>query len=415
MNIELTKPLVYVARDIERALGMEPRGGYFIISNDAPYGRGVRERFPDNVRLVGGGKNGDLLDTYDLLSLPEVVENISKLGADVVVFQNTPRIERLAKEKGWNLVNPSADLAKKVEEKISQVEWLGEDASLLPPHEIARIKDVKWRGERFVLQFNHSHTGQGTYIIDSADALAGLAAKFPERDCRVSDFIDGPVFTVNAVVAQGSRASAVVGAANVIVGNPSYQITGLAPFTDLPFSTIGNDWALPQKKEYEKASRDIKDMAERAGRRMARDGWRGLFGIDMIFDEKTGRSYLLEINARQPASAAFESILQKQAVPDAPSIFEAHIAALLGKTLSGAEKIAASALAPISGAQIVKRVTEKRSTVDIVALRAKGLAVMEYQNSAPNKELFRIQSAEGIMESRDALNELGKFIASCIR
>ena len=211
VNIDLKKPLVYVTRDIERALGMEPVGNYFIVSNKTPFGESVQKKHPDNVWLID---TTIAIDTYDLLLVPEVQDMITKYSADIVVFQNTPRIERLALEKGWNLINPKAELAKQVEEKISQVQWLQDDANLLPPHKITVLKDVQFEGKKFVLQFNHSHTGEGTYIIDDAKKLAELQTQFPDRECRVVDFISGPVFTVNAIVGD-----------EIFVGNPSYQIT----------------------------------------------------------------------------------------------------------------------------------------------------------------------------------------------
>jgi len=391
MSFQQKKPITYITRDIERALGIEPKGDYFIISNDCKFGREIKERNPLNVFLI---KKSGLLDTYDLLILPEVGEIISKLNASILVFQNTSRIERLVKEKVWNLLNPSADLAKQVEEKISQVKWLGENTKLLPPHKISKIKEVKFENKKIVLQFNHSHTGQGTFVIGKSEQLRELQQKFPDRDCRVTDFIDGPVFTVNVVVS-GEK---------VLIGNPSYQITGLYPFTDLPFSTIGNDFALPNNPKYKNVYEKTKEIAEIIGKKLSSSLWKGLFGIDVIYDEKLGKTYLLEINARQPASAVFESLLQKT-----NTIFEAHISALIN------EKIKKEITNLTSGAQIVKRVTEKTFSIDTNLLREKNLNVIEYENTKHNKELFRIQSDKGIMDKHNKLNDLGKFIESCIK
>ncbi len=360
----------------------------------------MQKKWPNNVWLIkkDARKNG-ALDTYDLLFLPEVQKKIAERKASVLVFQNTLRIERLVKKKGWKLLNPSADLAKIVEEKISQVKWLGSDANLLPAHKISQVKNVKFGGKKFVLQFNHSHTGQGTYIIDNQTKLKELQKKFSDRECRLSDFIDGPVFTVNIVVT-GKK---------IFVGNPSYQITGLTPFTDLPFSTIGNDFALPHDQKYKKVYAKTSDIALRVGIKLKTSGWKGLFGIDVIYDEKTEKTYLLEINARQPASAVFESKLQKKTDPRGVSIFEAHISALLDEPIK--EKLTVVS----SGSQIVKRVTKKVFGVDIASLRKKSFDVIEYENTIHNRELFRIQSAEGIMENHGKLNKNGNFITSCIR
>src|SRR5581483_1899824 len=372
---------------------MEPEGLYYIVSNETAYGKEIASRHPKNVKLV----KGDVRDTYDLLLLPEVQEFIDGLKADVLDFQNTLRIERLSKEKNWNLLNPSASLSKTVEEKISQITWLDTDAKFLPPFVITTLKEVNFSGKRFVLQFNHAHTGQGTYVIDSSEALENLKSKFPHRECRVTDFIDGPVFTANVSLGR-----------EIVLGNPSYQITGISPFTDMPFSTIGNDWALPKKDQYKAVIIDMTTIAQAVGVRLKKFGWKGLFGIDVIYDPKKKKTYLLEINARQPASTTFESQLQKNISSDSPTMFEEHIAALLGLETKGS-------LPEIKGAQIVKRVTKETYDVDVAALESKDLFVMAYENNGHNKELFRIQATAGIMETHNKLGELGTFIRSCIR
>lgn len=390
MSLVLKKPLIYVTRDIERALGMVPTGNYFIITNDTPHGREIKAKHPENVLLYKNTLESGDLDTYDLLLLPAVQNIIDTHDADIVVFQNTPRIERLAQKMHWNLLNPSALLAKKVEEKISQIEWLGKDASLLPPHRKALVKDVFFENKKFVLQFNHSHTGQGTYIITSTADLEPLKTKFPDRECRIVDFIEGPVYTVNASV---NRLA-------MLVGSPSYQITGLSPFTDLPFSTIGNDWSIVDKTD----TQEITRIARIVGSRLKKDSWRGLFGIDVIKDSVSGKLYLLEINARQAASVVFESTLQNK-----NTIFEAHIGALL-------KKWTPLSISHIThGAQIVQRVTNTPRSVNTEKLREKGFTVMTYENALHNKELFRIQSRVGIMENHNTFNQKGKTIVSCIQ
>jgi hypothetical protein len=96
-------PIMYVTRDIERATGIEPRGNYFIISNNSTHGREIQAKYPDNIWLI---ENDVQLDTFELLSLPRVQSIISEHNAHVLVFQNTPQIERLALEKGCKLLNP---------------------------------------------------------------------------------------------------------------------------------------------------------------------------------------------------------------------------------------------------------------------------------------------------------------------
>ena len=58
----------------------------------------------------------------------------------------------------------------------------------------------------------------------------------------------------------------------ILLGNISYQITGLKPFTDLPFATIGNDWALPYKILSPEQIKQYNKIATEVGRRLKNPG-----------------------------------------------------------------------------------------------------------------------------------------------
>ncbi|MFA4831085.1 MAG: ATP-grasp domain-containing protein [Patescibacteria group bacterium] len=409
-------PVIYITRDIERALGLPlDTEGYFIISNSTDFAKGLAAK-QTNILLINAERP---LNTLELLSRDETsgfIERINK--PNILVFKNNRLIEKICKKRKWNLLNPSPELSAKVEEKIFQVEWLGALAKYLPPHQIQLCREVKWRNKPFILQFNTAHTGLGTIFIDAKEQLAEIQNKFPKRPARVAKFIHGPIFTNNNIVAPDK----------ILIGNINYQITGLSPFTDNPFATIGNDWKLPRGSLSQKQIEQYHKIANDVGAKLRADGWKGLFGIDIILEEKTGRLYLLEINARQPASAPYESQLQRSAIsnkqstcpptggsskqirqndqlPNYPiTIFEAHLAALLNLDLSSYELIKIKA-----GAQIIQRITAFRHTMSnerINNIKHKGFNVIPYErNIAPGAELLRMQTAGSIMKSHNILNK----------
>ncbi len=429
------QPVLYVTRDIERAMGFPflPEG-YYIVANVGAYAEKVAAKWPDQVMLIGngagsgtgsgtGGAATSLLDTVDLLQHPETEAFFKKIaevrgGAPaVLVFKNTLRIERFVQEKGWRLLNPSASLAERLENKLTQIEALGDAARfLVPGTRIALCSDLRWEGKTFVLQFAHAHSGEGTVLVDSAEALSAVQKRFPQREARVSPFIQGPVYTNNNCVVRMTDGG------HTLVGNISYQITGLAPFTDLPFATVGNDWTQASQLS-EKVRAQYEEMARAAGARLLSLGWKGLFGIDAILDEASGQFHLLEINARQPASTTFESELQNFARNEQAggpantfTVFEAHLLALFdhhfdqhvdpNNPYPELQKIT-------DGGQIVQRLTKTfardlsssalagTSTISARAetLRSEGYTVIEYQNTAPNSDQLRIQSKKGIIDS----------------
>lgn len=400
--------IIYITRDIDRALGMEPGQGYYIVSNRTAYGESIAKKHPDSVILVDSPTE-DSVSTGELIrnkASEELVARVTKAsGAKpyILVFKNTERIEPIARERGWVLINPAAAAGEKIENKISQIAWLGELERYLPRHRIALTKDAKWQGRPFILQWAHGHTGGGTVLIRSEQELSALQAKFPHRVSRLSDYVDGPSFTVNVVASPDK----------ILASSPSYQITGLPPFTESAFSTIGNDWGAAAAMLTAEDKATIESMAMEIGAKMQKDFWRGLFGIDIIRESSTGRLFLIEINARQPASTPFESELQcVRRAEGAPGMttFEAHLAALMGRPIS-------SLIGIDDGAQIIQRVTQSRQSAGAEAIRAlelQGFTAIPYENRAMNSDLIRIQSKKSIMAGHGIFNESGKRIAETL-
>ncbi|MEI8328283.1 MAG: ATP-grasp domain-containing protein, partial [Candidatus Taylorbacteria bacterium] len=276
----------------------------------------------------------------------------------------------------------------------------------LPPHAAKLTKTITWKGENpFVIQWNHGHTGDGTMLIKTFDDLRAVQEKFPERIARITAYVAGPSFTVNVVVTP----------TRIMIGNISYQITGMIPFTDGSFSTVGNDWSLAKKILSAEDVKYIANMANEIGVKLQADGWRGLFGIDLIKHDNSGRIFLIEINARQPASTTFESSLQEKLRATGArglTTFEAHVRALADLPIDQ------DLIVINDGAQIVQRVTKNVQEIfdDIaISLKKLGYSVVAYQNTGYNADLLRIQSDQGIMESHNSFNTKGREIADAVK
>jgi len=402
---EAPQPIVYITREIERALGMMPGPAYRIVTNRTLYAEAIRTQYPDYVTLIDS-QTGDPLGTSDLLRHVQTEQAIASIGAAVLIFKNTARTEPIIKARGWQLLNPPASLSETIENKVTQITWLGElGTKYLPSYRIEVVKNIVWQKVPIVLQWAHGHTGEGTHLIHTEAELKSLQEKFPDRNCRTLRYIPGPAFTVNVVVCSDK----------ILVGNVSYQITGLSPFTDNEFSTVGNDWSVTHSLLAEAEVAYIERMAVDIGTKMQKDGWRGLFGLDVIRDDAENTIYMIEINARQPASTTFESFLQREFRSHGISgltTFEAHIAALRN------EPVTASLIPVNDGAQVVQRVTKTvRSVSNDVpgSLELDGYQVIAYPNTAYNADLLRVQSLQGIMETHGRLNERGKEIAETVQ
>src|SRR3989338_5642241 len=212
-------PIVYITRDLERAIGLSDEyKNYYIVSNWSPWAKEY-SKGKKNILLI---KEKNILDTQELLEHKKTLQLLKKLkNFSILIFKNTSQIEKICHEHSWNLLNPNAELANRIEEKISQIEWLGPLKKYLPPHKVMLCKNLQWNKEKFILQFNRAHTGSGTILIESEKQIQELKQKFPNREVRVTQFIDGSAFTVNSVV-WGNK---------VLVGNISYQIRKTNPRT----------------------------------------------------------------------------------------------------------------------------------------------------------------------------------------
>lgn len=417
LNLALqSQSVVYVTRDLERALGLAlATPNYYIISNFSAFGKRLAKKHP-NVLLI---KEKTLLDTHELLSHPLAHNFLKNLkNPHILVFKNTLVIENICQKENWPLLNPKAALANRIEEKISQVTFLEDAEKYLPPHQIIECKNVVWRGKPFILQFNRAHTGSGTILISSKTQLEEIKTTFPNRPVRITKFLQGTMLTNNNTV----------WGKTILTGNINVQITGLKPFTDRTFATVGNDWQLPHTLLTTQQQKKYHSLATAVGKKMAIAGWQGAFGIDVLLEEKTNKLYLIEINARQSANVTFESQLQNAVSPIVNSqiskhkaftsltTFEAHLLSLLRQPYSNQQLISIK-----SGAQIIQKITQKinPSTLNTPPtehdLTNDNFTVLRYNNTEPEKDFIRIQTTKSFLKNSDTLNTNGKKIIKILK
>jgi len=319
--------IFYITRDIERATGidLERYPEINILANRSPLADLMYQKFPDKIILNEEGQ----LDTQDLLKHYAVHIEKKSPEPQILVFKNTQQIERFCEARNWKLLNGAAGLSEKFERKISQHEWLKTfDSPIeIPDTVIDRLENLKYQdlverfGQPFIMQYNIGHTGEGTKHITSPYDLEQEIQKTPKRLVKVAKYLKGDVYTINACVCPN----------NIYLGQISLQLTGLPDLTDNAFATVGNDWgrareiygansnAAAKDDEYIPAvaspsqPKDLAGQIEALTRKLAQsmrdERWLGLFGVDVLVQEQTHKHYLIEINARQPASCTFETQL----------------------------------------------------------------------------------------------------------
>jgi len=64
----------------------------------------------------------------------------------------------------------------------------------------------------------------------------------------------------------------------------------------------------------------IESMTNKIGAKLIANGWRGLFGVDIMKDEKAGRIFLIEINAANRHQSPLSHSFRKRADAKAPLV-----------------------------------------------------------------------------------------------
>ncbi len=316
----------YVVKDIEKAKGLdlEKFSDVVIITNRSPMADKMIEDFPERILK----NNEGYLSTFDLLKKYKEIISADK-DRYIIVFKNTSQIQEFCLKNNWQLLNPDYDLSYLLERKITQYDYFAGNGLPYPKTIISKFEDLSFQDIKnelsvpFIVQYNVSHTGEGTSKIESEEEYINLQTKFPKRIVKFSEYLEGDIYTINACVMPDGK---------VLCGKISYQITGIENLTTHEFATVGNDWQIGGILQ-DNIKNKIEELANRVGSLSHQAGWRGLLGIDFIVSDN--RVYVIEINARQAISASFETDLAGQMGKTGPLIW--HIEALLGETMGEAD------------------------------------------------------------------------------
>ena len=373
-------PVFFITNDPERALGLENvLNNYHIVCID--HGDIVDYMEKSGVKIFclekKLGKKNIIFRNSNRLLNHELTQKYIKENSDgngyLMTFKISSAFEKTAKKMGFQILNTSAELNKKYENKISQYETLSKENINFPQTLILSLGEsnyeeiIKKLDKEIVVQFDRGHTGKGTIFINTEEEFKDLSSKFPNRTVRVSQKIEGQAVTINACVTR----------VGILVSGLSFQITGIPELVNTKGGTVGNDFDYV-KSISEEQKVGISEETKKIGRAMQASGYLGLFGVDFILAD--GKIYVIEVNARQPASVPFFNILQSINEQIPLSLF--HVASFLG--LNFEVKIAdynRKVLGHISAGQVFLR-NNTEDTVTIGTSMKSGIYRLQSDNTA---------------------------------
>lgn len=366
-------PLFYFSRDMERSLGLENLlENYFCVSIDSSY---ITDSLKERAFALS---SNDLQSdsTLELVKNQKVVEWVKqksggKFYAQLFQF-NQPAIKALESYGGTVLNNP-AELNRKFEAKISQFQIFKDNNIPMSKSIVANISETSWQsltlelGNSFVIQEDRAHTGSGTYFVSSEIEFTEVQKKLNGNNVRIAKFIDAHSYTVNGCVTKKG----------IFVAGLQYQITGIAQLTPGKGSTIGNDWTHGFRSLSENARKQIFEITKKLGEIMQKDGYKGLFGVDLLVSGE--EIFVIEVNARQTANISLQTKLEIQQNQIPLSLI--NLAEWLDIDLEGIEP--SSQLVELQGSQIFLR--SKTDNFEIREELKSGIYRLQSDNEATKK------------------------------
>ncbi|MBU1136925.1 ATP-grasp domain-containing protein, partial [Patescibacteria group bacterium] len=258
----------------------------------------------------------------------------------IVVYKPSEKMEQICQENNWRLLNNPTSFGKNLlENKIKFRRILKDLGVAVPPGKIALTKELHYGhlmnkyGLPFVLQHPSKGGGKGTFFINNKSdfdaAVEKLSQKWdeeneqkvaPPEEVIVAQFIQGPSPSLTVCVTKDG----------ILSTNLQYQILD-APELYSPEKGsglfCGHDWTASRLSE--QVSQEAYGYAEKIGRHFKQLGYRGIFGLDFILDQKKQKLCIVECNPRFLGS--YPVINMAQLLNQEPPLFAFHILEFLGR------------------------------------------------------------------------------------
>lgn len=182
------------------------------------------------------------------------------------------------------------------------------------------------RCDRLVVQLpENNKIGKGTFVASSRQDLDEILERHTGNKLRVSSFIAGDVITTSACAHRHGT----------VISYFSKQLNGMPELTPHWASHCGNE-VFPAGRYGPAAIENFRSITERVGRVLRQHGFLGIFGLDLLVDER-GRSHVVEINPRLHSIGSLINAyeVERGRFP----ILAHHILTFLGADLSGAPRL----------------------------------------------------------------------------
>lgn len=239
-----------------------------------------------------------------LLSHPEIIKYIKtscgSLTPAIIPFKPSAKIDILCQQNNWiNISNP-APINRFLEDKIKFAKLCQKYKLPTIPFSIDTfnqknfLKYQQLYGQKIVLQTHFGWAGNSTFLSSSWN--------------DIKDKISSNVITKYSPIVEPSYTllnNCCLTKFGLIQSPPALQYTGVKPYTDNPFTTVGRQW--PSFAPL-KIVEEINIITENFSKILKEIGYKGFFGLDFLISQN--KVFLLECNPRLTASFDFYTKLE---------------------------------------------------------------------------------------------------------
>jgi hypothetical protein len=233
--------------------------------------------------------------------------------------------EEICKELGYDLILPAASLRTRLDSKIVTTQLGNEAGAPSVPNVLTRVED--WAGlqkaaekaglgDELVVQTPYGDSGKTTFFISSEADWKKHSADIVGEDIKVMRRINNRPVAVEAVLTR----------CGTIVGPFMSELIGYKRLTPSRGGWCGNEMypGVLTGESRHKATQ----LVRRLGDRLAKEGYRGFFEVDVLVDTDTDEIYLGELNPRISGASSITNVTAG-AYADVP-LFLFHILEYMG-------------------------------------------------------------------------------------
>lgn len=271
-----------------------------------------------------------------VLSHPKTKQYLSSFTSPaLVVYKSSSKMERVCRENNWTLVAPPVKFGKSLfEDKIKFRRILEEIGAPPPPGEVIPAKDLnfyklkKKYGTPFVLQHPRRGGGKGTFFISSQDdwhkAVRKLHIQEIEGEEIIEDITNLEVIVAKYITGPSPSITGCVTRQGILYTNLQYQLIDMPELYNPAKGSglfCGHDWS--SSRFSQNIEKQAYNIVANVGKYFQSYGYKGIFGVDFVLDEKRQKLYVTESNPRLLGS--FPTLTMAQILNNEPPIIAFHL------------------------------------------------------------------------------------------